>query len=59
MENNELIQWDSPQDPVRIEREKVEARRLARLTSMVTSTAGNKVQSRESLQKQPNKEPEP
>ena len=28
-ENNELIRWDSLQDPVRIEREQVEARRVA------------------------------
>ena len=32
-ENNELIQWDSLQDPVRIEREQAEARRLARQTN--------------------------
>ena len=58
-ENNELIQLDSLQDPVRIEREQAEACRLARQTSMVTSTAKNKVESSEISQKQPNKEPEP
>ena len=59
MENNEFIQWDSLQDPVRIEREQAEARRLARQTSTVTSTAENKIESSEISQKQPNKEPEP
>ena len=34
-ENNELIQWDSLQDPVRIEREQTEAHRLARQSSTV------------------------
>ena len=57
-ENNELNKWDSLQDPVRIEREKAEARRLARQTSMVTSTAENKVESSEIPQKQPDKESE-
>ena len=34
-EGTELIQWDSLQDPVRIERENAEARRLARETNTV------------------------
>ena len=51
-ENNELIQWDSLQDPVRIEREQAEARRLARQTSIVTSIAENKTESSEILQKE-------
>ena len=51
-ENNELIQWDSLQDPVRIEREHAEARRLARQTNTVTSIAENKAESSEILQKE-------
>ena len=51
-ENNELIQWNSLQDPVRIEREKAEARRLARQTSTVTSIAENKAESSEISQKE-------
>ena len=58
MENNELIQWDSLQDPVRIEREQAEAHRLARQTSTATSTAENKVENSEISQKQSNKESE-
>ena len=48
-ENNELIQWDSLQDPVRIEREQAEAHRLARQINMITSTAENRVESSEIL----------
>ena len=59
MKNNELIQWDSLQDPVRIEREQAEICRLARQPSTVINTAENKVESSKILQKQPNKEPEP
>ena len=36
-EENELIQWGSLQDPVRIKREHAEARRLAREANTVTS----------------------
>ena len=51
-ENNELIQWDSLQNPVRIEREQAKARRLARQTSTVTSIAENKTESSEISQKE-------
>ena len=40
-ENNELIQWDSLQDPVRIEKKQAEACRLARQTNTATSIAEN------------------
>ena len=50
-ENNELIQWDSLQDPVRIEREQAEARRLARQTNTATSVDENKADSSEIPQK--------
>ena len=46
-ENNELIQWDSLQDPVRIEREHVEARRLARQADTATNVDRNRVESSE------------
>ena len=58
-DNNELIQWDSLQDPVRIEREQAEACRLARQISTGTSIAENKAESSEISQKQPDKETEP
>ena len=51
-ENNELIQWKSLQDPVRIEREQAEARRVARQTSTLTSISENKTESSEILQKE-------
>ena len=41
-ESNELIQWDSLQDQVRIEREHVEARRLARQADTATNVDGRK-----------------
>ena len=44
--------------PTRKEREQAEAHRLARQTSTVTSTAENKAESSEILQKQPDKESE-
>ena len=50
--NNELIQWDSLQNPVRIEREQAEARRLAKQTNTATSVDENKVDSSEILQKE-------
>ena len=56
MENNELIQWDSVQDLVRIEREQAEARRLARQTSRPNNTKENKAESSEILQVQQNNE---
>ena len=43
-ENNELIQWDSLQDTVRIEREKVEARRLARQANTTSNVDKNMVE---------------
>ena len=46
-ENNELIQWDSLQDLVRIEREQAEARRLTRQTNTATSTTENRVETSE------------
>ena len=57
-ENHELIQWNSLQDPVTIEREQAEAHRLARQTNTATSTAENKVESNEISQKQSNKQSE-
>ena len=50
-ENNELIQWDSLQDPVIIEREQAEACRLARQTDTVTSIDENKAESSEISQR--------
>ena len=46
-ENNELIQWDSLQDPVRIEKEHVETRRLARQANTATNVNKNTVESSE------------
>ena len=46
-ENNELIQWDSLQDPVWIEREHAEARRLARQVDTATNIDQNRVESSE------------
>ena len=50
-ENNELIQWDSLQDPVRMEREQAEARSLARQINTVTSIDENKAESSKISQK--------
>ena len=44
-ENNELIQWDSIPDPVRIEREHAEACRLVRQADTATNTSKNTVES--------------
>ena len=44
-ENNELIQWDSLQDPVRIEREHAEACRLARQADTATNVDKNSLES--------------
>ena len=49
-EENELIQWGSLQDPVRIEREHAEARRLAREANTVTNVSKKPVESSEILQ---------
>ena len=38
-EGNELIQWDSLPDPLRIEREHAEALRLARQVNTVTDVS--------------------
>ena len=46
-ENNELIQWDSLQDPVRIETEHAEVCRLARQADTVTNVNRNMVESSE------------
>ena len=46
-ENNELIQWDSLHDPVRIEREYAEAPRLARQADTATNVNRNTVESSE------------
>ena len=46
-ENNELIQWDSLQDPARIEREHAEAHRLARQANTTTNVDKNTVESSE------------
>ena len=46
-ENNELIQWDSIPDPVRIEREHTEACRLVRQADTATNTSKNMVESSE------------
>ena len=51
-ENNELIQWDSLQDLVRMEREQAETRRLARQTNTVTNTVQNRVESSKISQEQ-------
>ena len=48
--NNELIQWDSLQDPVRIEREHTEACRLARQADTATSIDKNMVENSETSQ---------
>ena len=55
-ENNELIQWDSIQDPVRIEREQAEARRVARQTNMANNITENRAESGEIPQGQHNNE---
>ena len=49
-EGTELIQWDSLQDPVRIEREHAEARRLARETKTVININERTVKNSEMLQ---------
>ena len=46
-EENELIQWGSLQDPVRIEREQVEARRLARAANAVANVEDRRVETSE------------
>ena len=46
-ENNELNQLDSLQDPVRLERENAEARRLARQADTTTNVDKNMVESSE------------
>ena len=46
-ENNELIQWDSLQDPVRIERKHAEACRLARQANTATNVNRNTVENSE------------
>ena len=46
-ENNELIQWDSLQDPVRIEREHAKTCRLARQANTATNVNKNMVESSE------------
>ena len=55
-ENNKLIQWDPIQDPVRIERERAEARRLARQISIANNTTKNRTENDEILQQQHNNE---
>ena len=55
-ENNELIQWDSIQDLVRIEREQAEVRRLARQRNMANNTMKNRTENSEILQEQHNNE---
>ena len=49
-EGAELIQWDSVQDPVRIEREHAEARRLAREANTVININERMVENSEILQ---------
>ena len=49
-EENELIQWGSLQDPVRIEREHAEACRLARVANTVINASENMVETSEILQ---------
>ena len=46
-ENSELIQWDSLQDPVRIDREHAEARRLARQANTTSNVDKNQVENSE------------
>ena len=48
-ENNELIRWDSLQDPVRIEREQAEARRVAQQANTATNVDRNMVESMQIL----------
>ena len=48
-EENELIQWGSLQDPVRIERKHAEARRLAREANTMTNISKKPVESSEIL----------
>ena len=48
-EENELIQWDSLQDPVRIKREHAEARRLAREANAVANAEERMVETSEIL----------
>ena len=43
-EGSQLIQWDSLQDPVRIEREQAEAHRRAREVNRVTNMNENMVE---------------
>ena len=43
-EGSQLIQWDSLQDPVRIEREQAEAHRRAREVNTVTNMNENMVE---------------
>ena len=50
-ENNELIQWDPLQDPVRIEREHAEVHRLAKQADIATNVNRNMVNSSEISQK--------
>ena len=49
-EGSQLIQWDSLQDPVRIEREQAEAHRRAREANTVTNMNENAVENSEILQ---------
>ena len=46
-EGAQLIQWDSLQDPVRIEREQAEARRQAREANTVINTNERAVENNE------------
>ena len=46
-EDNELIQWGSVQDPVRIEREQAEAHRIARQAQVVDNVSKNTVENSE------------
>ena len=55
-ENNQLIQWDSLQDPVRIEREQAEVHRLARQTNRASNITENRAESSEIPQEQHNNE---
>ena len=49
-EDNELIQWGSLQDPVRIEREHAESCRIARQPNTVNNMSENTVESSKILQ---------
>ena len=49
-EDNELIQWRSVQDPVRIERVQVEARRTARQANVIDNVSKNTTKNSEILQ---------